>query len=60
MSDLNEEIRLAVLRGRVDERERIIKLLEEEFNDTWPTGVGFVETSLPNLIALIKGEAWKD
>jgi hypothetical protein len=36
--------------------QRIIKLLEEEFNDTWPTGVGFVETSLPNLIALIKGE----
>lgn len=41
---------------REQETERIIKLLEEEFNDTWPTGVGFVETSLPNLIALIKGE----
>ncbi len=29
MSEPNEEIRLAVLRGRADERDRIIKLLEE-------------------------------
>lgn len=42
--------------GTLDERQRIIKLLEAEFNDIWPTGVAFVETSLPNLIALIKGE----
>jgi hypothetical protein len=42
--------------GAKNERERIIKLLEQEFNDTWPTGIAFVETSLPNLIALIKGE----
>ena len=37
-------------------KQRIIKLLEEEFNDTWPIGIAFVETSLPNLIELIKGE----
>lgn len=42
--------------GVTGEQQRIIKLLEEEFNDTWPTGVAFVETSLPNLIELIKGE----
>jgi hypothetical protein len=42
--------------GIAYEQDRIIKLLEEEFNDTWPTGVAFVETSLPNLIELIKGE----
>lgn len=31
MSEPNEEIRLAVLRGRADERERIIKLLDAYF-----------------------------
>lgn len=53
MSDLNEEIRLAVLRGRVDERERIIKLLENECEGDWPK---VIEMSLSNLIELIKGE----
>jgi hypothetical protein len=70
LMDIFEEIKEAVLsatpgedtrnyyrnQGIAMERERIIKLLEEEFNDTWPTGVAFVETSLPNLIELIKGE----
>lgn len=36
--------------------ERIIKLLEDQAGDSWPTGVAHLEISLPNLIRIIKAE----
>ena len=39
--------------GRKLERERIIKLLEDECSSDWPK---VIEMPLSNLIALIKGE----
>ena len=56
----DEEILLRIsnaeMMGRIAERERIIKLLEAECDDGWPTGVKHLETNLNYLIALIKGE----
>jgi hypothetical protein len=42
--------------GRGLEQERIIRLLEDECDDGWPTGVKHLKTTLHHLIALIKGE----
>lgn len=57
MSDIQDLIHKTSMdcleRGKIVERERIIKLLEEECAGDWPK---VVEMSLANLIALIKGE----
>jgi hypothetical protein len=42
--------------GRKQEQERIIKSLEDECDDGWPTGVKRIDTTLNHLIELIKGE----
>ena len=58
MSEQNEEIRLAVLHGRADERERIIKLLKEHpcYSLTTCQEGCLAHDLLVANIALIKGE----
>ena len=57
MSELNDLIHtnavIAYKQGVERERERIIKLLEDEVRHDFPP---IIEMSLDNLIALIKGE----
>lgn len=59
MSDIQDLIHKTSIdcieKGKVMERERIIKLLTDEAGDSWPTGIAHLEISLPNLIELIKG-----
>lgn len=54
--EVNRDYYAGMTRGRIEERERIIKLIEEECAGDWPK---VIEMSLANLIALIKGEAEK-
>lgn len=61
MSEPNEEIRLATLRGRADERERIIKLLEDPatMSNWWAMpdkSLGLYGNLKNYVIALINGE----
>jgi transcriptional regulator of NAD metabolism len=51
-----KELHAAIEIGEHRERERILKILEDECDDGYPTGIKHLETSLPNLIELIKGE----
>lgn len=53
MSDIKDLWELGKAQGAHDERERIIKLMQEEVRYDFPP---IIEMSLDSFIALIKGE----
>lgn len=50
---MNRDYYAGITQGRIEERERIINLLEDEVRHDFPP---IIEMSLDNLKALIKGE----